>query len=292
MTESQELLADYVANRSDTAFRELVSRYIDLVFSTALRSVGGDPHRAQDVTQTVFLDLARQAPSLSSDLMIGGWLHRDTCFVAAKLVRGERCRQTREKQAAEMNALNEPDTDLTQIAPVLDAAINELGDEDRRAILLRFYERMDLRSVGEALGGSENAAQKRLSRALEKLELLLKRRGITSTAAALSGVLSANAVQTAPAGLASCIATGALAGTGISTCGAIAATKTIAMTTFHKAAVTVTIAPSPARGSTKRIKAPDCTKQSESSSNNKRHWPNKSSSYSESVMRQPTDWHR
>jgi RNA polymerase sigma factor (sigma-70 family) len=242
MTDSQKLLADYATHGSETAFRELVSRYLDLVFSTALRSVGGDEHREQDVAQTVFLDLARQAPKLSDDSMLGGWLHRDTCFVAAKLIRGERRRQIRERQAAEMNALNRADTSLAQIAPVLDEAINELADEDRKAILLRFYERMDLRSVGEALGGSENAAQKRLSRALEKLELLLKRRGITSTATALSGVLSANAVQTAPIGLASCISTAALAGGGLSASTAIAATKMIAMTTFQKAAVTVTIA--------------------------------------------------
>src|ERR1035438_9148268 len=147
MTDSQRLLADYATHGSETAFRELVSRYIDLVLSTALRSVGGDEHRAQDVAQTVFLDLARQAPKLSDDSMLGGWLHRDTCFVAAKLIRGERRRQIRERQAAEMNALNRADTSLAQIAPVLDEAINELADEDRKAILLRFYERMDLRSV-------------------------------------------------------------------------------------------------------------------------------------------------
>ena len=128
MTDSQKLLADYATHGSETAFRELVSRYLDLVFSTALRSVGGDEHREQDVAQTVFLDLARQAPKLSDDSMLGGWLHRDTCFVAAKLIRGERRRQIRERQAAEMNALNRADTSLAQIAPVLDEAINELAD--------------------------------------------------------------------------------------------------------------------------------------------------------------------
>jgi DNA-directed RNA polymerase specialized sigma24 family protein len=85
MTESQKLLAEYVGKGPETAFRELVSRYVDLVYSTALRLVEGDAHRAQDVTQTVFIDLARQASKLSSDSMLGGWLHRDTCFVAAKV---------------------------------------------------------------------------------------------------------------------------------------------------------------------------------------------------------------
>src|SRR5215469_12911737 len=143
MTESQKLLAEYVGKGSEAAFRELVSRYVDLVYSTALRIVEGDGHRAQDVTQAVFIDLARQASKLSSDSMLGGWLHRDTCFVAAKMMRGERRRQLRERRAAEMNVLNESDTTLAHLAPVLDEAINELGDEDRKAILLRFYEQMD-----------------------------------------------------------------------------------------------------------------------------------------------------
>ena len=242
MTDSQKLLADYAANGSEAAFRELVSRYIDLLFSTALRSVGGDAHRAQDVVQTVFTDLARQAPKLPADTMLGGWLHRNACFVAAKLMRGERRRQIREREAAEMNALNRDETAWADIGPVLDEAINELAEEDRRAILFRFYERMDLRAIGEALGGSENAAQKRVSRALEKLQGLLKRRGITSTAAALSVALSANAVQTAPAGLAACVSTTALAGAALSTATAIAVTKTIAMTTIQKGLIAASVA--------------------------------------------------
>src|SRR5258708_5611909 len=147
MTDSRQLLSAYARNGSETAFRELVTRYIDLVFSTALRFVDGDAHRAQDVVQVVFMDLAHQAPKLSGDTLLGGWLHRDTCFVAAKVMRGERRRQLRERQAAEMNALNAVETRLIDIGPVLDEVINELGDEDRKAILLRFYERRDLRSI-------------------------------------------------------------------------------------------------------------------------------------------------
>ena len=135
MTNTQQLLTDYAKNGSEPAFRELVRHYLDLVFSTALRLVGGDAHRAEDVVQTVFMDLARQAPKLSRDTMLGGWLHRDTCFVAAKVMRGERRRQSRESHAAEMNALNNAETRFSDIAPVLDEAINELGDEDRKAIL-------------------------------------------------------------------------------------------------------------------------------------------------------------
>jgi RNA polymerase sigma factor (sigma-70 family) len=218
MTDSQQLLAEYAKNGSETAFRELVARYIDLVFSTALRLVGRDVHRAEDVAQTVFMDLARHAPKLSRDTMLGGWLHRDTCFVAAKVMRGERRRQFRESQAAEMNALNATETRFADIGPVLDQAINELADEDRQAILLRFYEQCGLRSVGAALGSSENAAQKRITRALDQLHSMLTRRGVALSTVALGTALAGEAVTAAPAGLAAGIAgtvlAGAAAGTG------------------------------------------------------------------------------
>src|SRR6266536_3135249 len=146
MTDSQNLLAEYVQTGSDAAFRELVSRYVDLVYSTALRLVEGDTHRAEDVAQTVFVDLARMARRLPKEVMLGGWLHRHTCFVAANAMRGERRRQSRERQAVEMNALQDnPGADFSLIAPILDEAINELGEADRRAILLRFFEQRDFR---------------------------------------------------------------------------------------------------------------------------------------------------
>src|SRR5215467_11712829 len=103
MTDGQLLLAEYVRSGSEAAFDELLNRYIDLVFSTAVRLVGGDAHLAEDVAQTVFLDLAITARSLPTDIMLGGWLHRHTCFVAKKSLRSERRRQLREKRAAEMN---------------------------------------------------------------------------------------------------------------------------------------------------------------------------------------------
>ena len=184
MTDSQRLLADYAANGSERAFQELVARYVDLVYSTAIRLVEGDTHRAKDVAQVVFLDLSRAAPKLSPNSMLGGWLHRHTCFVARTVMRGERRRQARERQAMEMSALdNHPDNALAEIAPVLDDAINELGADDRDAILLRFFEHRNLRSVGEALGVNENVAQKRVARAVQELATLLRRRGFTLPAA-------------------------------------------------------------------------------------------------------------
>jgi hypothetical protein len=174
--------------------------------------------------------------------MLGGWLHRHTCFVAANTMRGERRRQSRERQAVEMNALQDNSgTDFSLVAPILDEAINELGEADRTAVLLRFFEQRDFRSVGEALGSNEDAARMRVTRALEKLQGLLKRRGVTTSATTLSVVLSAHAVQVAPVGLAVTISTAAvLAGTTIIT--TATAIKTIAMTTLQKTIIGATLA--------------------------------------------------
>ena len=244
MTESQNLLAEYVQTGSDVAFHELVTRYVDLVHSTALRLVEGDTYRAEDVAQTVFVDLVREAQTLPNDIMLGGWLHRHTCFVAANTMRGERRRQSRERQAIEMNVLqNIPESDLSPIAPILDEAINELREADRTAILLRFFEQHDFRSIGQALGSTEDAARMKVSRALDKLRGLLQRRGFTTSAATLSLVLSADAAQTAPIGLAATISAAAgLAGKTLATTATATVTKGIAMTTIQKAFITATIA--------------------------------------------------
>ena len=236
MTDNHNWLAEYVQTGSDAAFRELVTRYVDLVYSTALRLVGGDTHRAEDVAQTVFVNLARVARTLPEDVKLGGWLHRDTCFTASTLMRGERRRQSRERQAAEMNALqNNSDADYSLVAPVLDEAINQLDEADRTAILLRFFEQNDFRWVGQALGSNEDAARMRVTRALEKLEGFLKHRGVTTTATSLGVLLSANAVQAAPVGLAVTISTAAaLAGTTIAAAATATAVKTIAMTATQK----------------------------------------------------------
>lgn len=243
MTDSQQLLTEYARNGSDAVFRELVAQHVNLVYAVALRLVGGDTHRAQDVAQTVFLDLSRAARTIPPQAVLAGWLHRRTCFVAANLMRGERRRQSRERQAVEMNRLHQPsEPDFSAVAPELDEAINELDDDDRTAILLRFFEQRDFRSVGAALGSNEDAARMRVTRALEKLETLLKRRGVTTTAAALSTVLFANAAPAAPIGLAATISTAtALTGTTI-TAATTTATKAIAMTTLQKTFISVTVA--------------------------------------------------
>lgn len=213
MTDSRQLLEEYARNGSEEAFRELVTRHLALVYSTAIRLVGGDVHLAEDVAQTVFVDLARKARTLPGDVMLGGWLHRDTCFVAAKTMRSQRRRQFREREAMEMNTLqDDPGASLRQVAPILDEAIDQLGREDRTAILLRFFEQRDFSSVGEALGSNEDAARMRVNRALEKLHSLLIHRGVALSAVALGTVLTAKAVTAAPAGLAVTVSSVALAG--------------------------------------------------------------------------------
>jgi RNA polymerase sigma factor (sigma-70 family) len=178
--------------------------------------VGNDADLAKDVAQTVFIDLARKASNLPADVMLGGWLHRHTVFVASTLMRGARRRYAREKQAAEMNAIQDHTPDnLAQIAPILDEAIDELPADDRQVIVLRFFEQREFRSVGELLGSTEEAARKRVARSLEKLQLLLKRRGVTLSVAALGSALAAGAVTAAPAGLAVTVGGAALATVGV-----------------------------------------------------------------------------
>jgi RNA polymerase sigma factor (sigma-70 family) len=213
MDESQKLLDDYVKNGSESAFRELVARYINLVHSTAIRLANGDAHLAEDIAQTVFVNLARKARTLPPEVMLGGWLHRDTCFVAGTTMRGERRRHFRERQALAMNVPEDHTAaNLALVAPMLDEAINQLEPDDRAAILLRFFEQLEFRAVGEALGSNEDAARMRVTRALDKLHALLKNRGVAYSAAALGAALATGAVTAAPVGLAATVAGTALAG--------------------------------------------------------------------------------
>jgi RNA polymerase sigma factor (sigma-70 family) len=213
-----ELLRSFIREHSETAFGEIVARHLPLVYSAALRQTEGDTCLAKDVAQLVFTDFARKAPSLSENVVLAGWLHRATIFAARQIIRSERRRQLREREAASMNTTQtEPDdADWRQIHPLLDEALDHMNKTDRDALLLRFFQQQTFAEVGASLGGSEEAARKRITRALEKLRLILRRRGVATTAAALSTTIPANAVQPAPAGLAGAIAhlSFAAAGTG------------------------------------------------------------------------------
>jgi len=242
MTDGRQLLADYAGKGSEPAFRELVSRYIDLVYSTAFRLMDGDRHSAEDVAQIVFADLARLAKTLRKDVLLGGWLHRHTCYVAANEMRSTRRRQSRERQAVEMSALDSgSEGDFSQWAPLLDESINQLSAPDRAAIMLRFFERRDLRAVGAALGSNEDAAQKRVSRALEKLRGLLVRRGVTLSGTVLASALTTQAVTAAPAGLAVSVSTAALAGSAAAGGTALTLLKLMTMTKLKTIALSAVV---------------------------------------------------
>ena len=239
-----QLLREYAEGGSEAGFREIVVRHTDVLYSAALRQVSS-PDLARDVVQSVFTDLARNAQSLTrtptGNSSLLGWLYRSTRFAALNQLRDDRRRQVRERQAMEyLEPASETATDWECVHPLLEEAMSDLSDEDREALLLRFFTNRDFHAVGESLGVSDDTAQKRVSRALEKLRAEFGRRGVTTTAIALSTTLSANAVSVAPAGLAATFSTVALAGSTITT--ATIAAKAIAMTTLQKAIIAMTLA--------------------------------------------------
>jgi len=239
----QQLLRDYAAGQSEAAFTELVRRHVDLVFSAA-RRMTGEEQSARDATQAAFIALAQNASRLTPHPVLSGWLHCTVRNLAAKSVRTEVRRRAREQEAA-MNELpaNEPEPMWEQVAPLLDAALDELSEPDRDALLLRYFERKSAREMAQTLGVSDEAAQKRVTRALERLRELLARRGVAAGASGLAAVISANAVQAAPAGLAATIsAATVVAGTTLAATLTTTTTKAIAMTTLQKTLVTATVA--------------------------------------------------
>jgi RNA polymerase sigma factor (sigma-70 family) len=236
----QQLLRDYAANLSEAAFAELIRRHVDLVHSAAMRMVH-DAHQAEDVTQGVFVALAWNAGQLSDRQVLSPWLHRTAQNIASKAIRSDVRRRAREQEAAAMNELlsGEPDSGWEQIAPHLDAALGELSEQDREALMLRYFERKSGCGIAQTLGISEEAAQKRVTRAVERLRKFFAKRGVAVPASSLVVALSANAVQAAPVGLAAAISTSAmLGGTALLT----TATKAIAMTALQKTFITATIA--------------------------------------------------
>ncbi len=241
MTKSDlDLLREYSQKNSEDSFAALVTRHVNLVYSAALRQTRS-PQLAEEVSQSVFTDLARNASRLARDTVLTAWLYQVTRRTAIDVVRRESRRQLREQIATEMNAMND-DAGWTHIEPLLDEAMDALDEQDRAAVLLRYFENKSLREVGDTLGTSDDAAQKRVSRAVERLREFFVKRGVTIGAAALIAFISANAIQAAPASLAAAIITAGLAGTALATTTAATATKAIAMTTLQKSLVAVSLA--------------------------------------------------
>ncbi len=242
-----QLLRDYAELGNEAAFRELVRRHTDFVYSAALRQVNS-PDLAGDIAQGVFSDLARKARPLAeraaaaANRSLAGWLHRSTRYAALNHLRDSRRRVANERQAMDQLLTDsESSADWEQVRPALDEALDSLSDEDREALLLRYFKNQEFRVVGLALGVSDDAAQKRVSRAVERLREYFSKHGVTVGATGLAAVLSANAVQAAPAGLAATLSAGALADAVAAASPTAVAAKTIAMTTLQKIVVTTTV---------------------------------------------------
>jgi len=239
MTENDlDLLGRFSRDHSQDAFTDLVNRYMNLVYSAALRQVRS-PQLAEEVSQTVFTQLARHAAKLSPDSILTAWLYQVTRHAAIDVIRSEARRQAREQIAIQMSDMNETSAGWTRIEPLLDEAMQSLDQADRTAILLRYFDSKSLREVGEALGASEDAAQKRVQRAVERLREFFLQRKVKVGASALVALVSANAIEAAPPGLAALVATSALAA---STSTSVAVTKIIAMTTLQKTIIAAVVA--------------------------------------------------
>ena len=212
-----DLLREYTRDHSEPAFAGLVQRHINLVYSVALRCTG-NAEDAQDVTQAVFIILARKAASLRDRTVLTGWLYETTRFTAARFIRTRVRRQIREQEAYMQSSLNEPDTDgvWRQLSPLLEEAMTQLGEKDRALLALRFFENKSGAETAAALGIQEWAVHKRTSRAMEKLRAFFGRRGVSVSAGVLIAAVSANSVQAAPAGLAVTVTAAAAKGAAVS----------------------------------------------------------------------------
>ncbi|MBI5383610.1 MAG: sigma-70 family RNA polymerase sigma factor [Verrucomicrobia bacterium] len=247
-----ELLKRYARDRAEDTFAEIVRRHLALVYSAALRQVRS-PQLAEEVAQSAFADLARNAHRLAPDTILTAWLYQVTRRTAIDVVRREARRQLREQIATEMNALNASGTGVpsvwNDIEPLLDEAMHALDETDRAAVLLRYFEHKSAREMAQTLGISDDAAQKRVSRAVERLREFFAKHGVTTSASGLVVAISANAVQAAPAGLAITISTAAtLAGVTIAATATATATKAIAMTTLQKTLIAAALAASVGTG--------------------------------------------
>ena len=212
-----QLLEEYVSRNSETAFQSLVNRYLNLVRSTALRQVRNAP-LAEEVAQAVFILLARKAALLrqSKNLVLGGWLYRTTCFVAARAARGEMRRQRREQEAFQMQQLSSADETWRRSRPCSTKASNNSIHPTATPSSCDSFKANP--AVGRRrLGISEDAAKKRVSRSLEKLRAFFIRRGFTISTAVLATALAGQHAEAAPAGLAGAIGARALAHAGSAT---------------------------------------------------------------------------
>jgi len=204
------LLREYVERDSEEAFAALVTRHVNKVYSVALRHAR-NPHQAEEITQAVFVILAKKSRNLGRGVVLSGWLYQTARLTAMTFIRSEFRRARREQEAHMQTLSNENESEVwPQIAPLLDTAMAGLSETDRHAVVLRFFDGRSMSEVGVALGASEDAAKKRVNRAVEKLRGFFTKRGVMLTATVLTAAISENSVQAAPTVLAKTITAVAL----------------------------------------------------------------------------------
>ncbi|HEY3762137.1 MAG TPA: sigma-70 family RNA polymerase sigma factor [Verrucomicrobiae bacterium] len=238
-----DLLRRFARTGSESAFAALVERHLNLVYSTALRHTG-NVHTAEEIAQAVFIILARKAAGLSNKVILSGWLYQTTRLTAANHERAEFRRQKREQEAYMESAFNQDlpkNADWQQMSPWLDSAMAGLRQKERDALVLKFFEGRSLAEVGVALGIEERAAQKRVSRGLERLRDFFARRGVHSTPAAIGETIAGHALSLAGPGLATVVSAGAVKGSaaGASTLSLVNSTLKIMTYTKIKFALTL-----------------------------------------------------
>jgi RNA polymerase sigma factor (sigma-70 family) len=245
----QLLLREYVERGSETAFRALAERHVNLVFGTARRRLA-DEETARELTQNVFATLARKAAWLLGETSLAAWLHRATVLETRQWWRGELRRRHREQTASElathMHSQNEPSL-LNAMTPLLDEGLMNLREADRQALILRFFENRTHREIGAILGTGEDAARKRVDKALEQLTAFFRRQGYAVPSAAITVAALEAGGSIAPVGLAAAAAQAALAGgSGVSLTGlGLLFAKFMALTKAQTAAISVVVIGAP-----------------------------------------------
>ena len=229
------LLREYVERNSEEAFATLVARHINKVFSVALRYTG-NPHHAEEITQAVFVILARKSRHMGKRVLLSGWLYQTTRLAALTFIRGEIRRARREQEAHMQTGLNEGESDVwVQLAPLLDTAIGALSETDRHAIILRFFDGKSMKDVSTVLGGSEDATKMRVNRAVGKLQKFFRKRGVTTSAEAITAAIAANSIHAAPTALAESVTAVVLAKGGAGGSSALLVKATLKLMAWHNA---------------------------------------------------------
>jgi RNA polymerase sigma factor (sigma-70 family) len=229
MTPAAELLRQYVQTGSEDAFAQLVKCYVDVVYSAARRQARGDTHLAEEITQQVFILLARKAKTLGPQVLISGWLYNTACFVARDVMRKEERRAYHQHKAAMMTPTRTPDpSDWSEAEAILDDAMSKLDSPTRDLLVERYFEGKSSLEVAQRLGITEEAARKRLNRAVDRLREMFVARGVVMSGAALADALALHSTVHAPAHLAASAASAAASST-IATGASIAKTGTTIM---------------------------------------------------------------